>query len=280
VRGKRILVFLLVLGTVVLLNLPLPASLRIKASARDNFLPFQNVMSLVLVRAGELGRTLGDARRAMEVQQDRIGEIAELRSEVRLLRSLARENDELRDALGFARRRSLRLIPCRVVLRGDAAGWWQKVTVNRGARHGVRPDLAVISRDGLVGRTTVVSRHTAEVLLITDPQCRVSCRFSRTRASGVLRGGGVALDGSAGLDLLAPLRPCRADYIEGAYELREGDEVTTSGLGGVFPGGLLIGTVVRTELDESGLYQRADVTPAADLTGLRYVFIVGGKERE
>ena len=59
-------------------------------------------------------------------------------------------------------------------------------------------------------------------------------------------------------------------------EVKAGDEMVTSGLGGVLPPGLLIGYVDRISLDRSGLYQRADVVPSADLGALEYVFVVGG----
>ena len=73
--------------------------------------------------------------------------------------------------------------------------------------------------------------------------------------------------------LYAP-SPCRMDYISREDEIWGHDEVVTSGLGGVFPEGLLVGYVKKVDIDPSGLYQRADVIPAAELGKLRYVFVV------
>ena len=64
------------------------------------------------------------------------------------------------------------------------------------------------------------------------------------------------------------------DYIPRDQKIFENDEVMTSGLGGVYPEGLVVGTVSRMDMDPSGLYQRADVVPSADLSDLRYVFVV------
>jgi len=67
---------------------------------------------------------------------------------------------------------------------------------------------------------------------------------------------------------------CRMDFIVKEADLLPGDEVVTSGLGGVYPAGLLIGYVEKAYLDRSGLYQYADIVPAADLRSLEFVFIV------
>ena len=74
--------------------------------------------------------------------------------------------------------------------------------------------------------------------------------------------------------MLFSVKPCRMDYISTDQEIRRDDEVVTSGLGGVYPEGIVLGHVTRVEVDPSGLYQRADIVPKANLGGLRYVFVV------
>ena len=74
--------------------------------------------------------------------------------------------------------------------------------------------------------------------------------------------------------MLFAVQPCRMDYIEKDAPLVVGEKVITSGLGGVYPKGLAVGRVVGSELDRSGLYQRAKIAPAADLRDLKYVFVV------
>jgi rod shape-determining protein MreC len=112
------------------------------------------------------------------------------------------------------------------------------------------------------------------VLLITDPACRVACKLPRTEAFGIVRGSGVAVNGEVNLEVLCAVRPCRVDYLPKDDVILKDDEVLTSGLGGVYPEGLLVGYVTRMATAQSGLYQSADLMPAADMGALKYVFVV------
>ena len=138
--------------------------------------------------------------------------------------------------------------------------------------------MAAVTKEGLVGKVASASARTCEVLLLTDPSCRVSCRIPRTGGFGILAGTGVPLRGEATLEMLCAAGPCRLDFVSREQRLLEGYEVVTSGHGGVFPEGLLVGHVARTGVDPSGLYQQADVQPAAPLHALRHVFVVTGSE--
>jgi len=260
---------------VVLLNLPLPLSIRFKEASRDNVAPFQNGMSLAMERGREWVRFLVGARQAVRQREELLVRIAELRARNLGLQDAGRENTRLRKQLGFAARSERELIPCRVVLRGDTSGWWQTLRLNKGRGHGIRGNRAAVATDGLVGKTLEVSGSTCEVLLITDPNSRVSCQLPRLGVFGVLRGEGVSASGRPKLEVLVSAEPCKMDYIPKDADVKKGDLVLTSGLGGVFPEGIPVGEVEAVEIDESGLYRRARVTPAADLSALRYVFVIG-----
>lgn len=273
-QERRITICLVLVALVVVLNLPVPAGLRIKAGVRDSLAPFQNVMSLVVYQGRLVVGMFRTARTAAEERRLTLETMAALRYEVRRLRTLEGENEKLRGQLGFMARQKHKLAMCEVIARGDASGWWQTVTLNRGSRHGVQPDLPVISADGLIGRTVEVSRNTCSVLLLTDPNCQVSCRFSRTRAFGIVRGMGVSAMGQRGIEMLSPVRPARMAYVPRDAVISDGDAVVTSGLGGVYPEGLLVGYVVSSDLDESGMYRQAQIRPAADMGALRYAFVL------
>ncbi len=75
--------------------------------------------------------------------------------------------------------------------------------------------------------------------------------------------------------MMTAAEPLSMSYVSRDYEIRPGDTVVTSGLGGVFPEGLVVGYVLTSTADSSNLYQRLTVAPAAVLTGLRYVFVIG-----
>ncbi|MBM4142933.1 MAG: rod shape-determining protein MreC [Lentisphaerae bacterium] len=276
-HNDRYLVWIVILGTVVLLNLPLPASLRVKSGVQDSAAVFQNGMSLVIQRLREWAAFMGDAKARVAERAALQERVAMLQERVRELERVVDESAELRRQAGYATSAEFKLVPCRVVFRGDTSGWWQTMRLNRGGADGVGTNMAVITTDGLVGRTTTVSARSCEVLLVTDPNCKVSCRIRRTGAFGILRGMGMSPGGTGRAEMLSASGAFRLEYVPKESEMRVGDEVVTSGLGGVFPEGLLVGRVTRQRLDVSGMYQRADVMPAADMASLRYVFVVAGK---
>ncbi len=272
--SSRILVLTVLLAVVVLLNLPLPASMQIKAAARDSVAPFQNVMSLVLYKGLNLFRFFANPRGGLSEREQMLTELAELKFKLNNMKLLEADNAKLRSMVGFSDRQERGLLLAEVVARCDASGWWQTVTINRGSEAGVTEGAAVITTEGLVGRIREVARRTSTVLLITDYGCRVACRVSGSGALGIAKGTGVSIGGERPLEMLSSVQPLSMDYVSKDIPLARDDVVTTSGLGGVFPEGLIVGYVKGVELDRSGLYQRAQVLPAADLAVLRYVFVV------
>lgn len=280
-RRRRISIVLILFVMAVLLNLPLPAEMAVRQAVGENVAPFQNVMSLAVHHAV---RVLALVRRASETDEDirRLEEeIAALRMELRRREADSSDAAELRQLAGFVRQSASRMALCQVIARGEISGWWQTVRLNRGRRDGLDTDLAVVTADGLIGKTISVAEHSSEVLLITDPNCRVSSRVPATRGFGIVQGAGPLREGVAGLELLYAPGMLRLQFAARDLPLRQGLEVVTSGLGGVYPEGLLVGHVVTAGIDPSGLYQQADILPAARLDELRHVFVIlkdGGRQ--
>jgi rod shape-determining protein MreC len=260
----------LVLGLVLMVMFNLPGSFSggVKATLREGLAPLQQVFSVFSFRVKEAVTILRGLGGAVRENREMAAELVRLRGQVRNLQAVESENIELRTQLNFVRRTERELIPCEVIGR-DISGWWQTIRLWNGTVEGIRVDQAVITPDGLVGRVIDVSARTADVLLISDPTCKVSVRISRTGSFGILSGRGASTAGE-------PV--CRMAFIDKTSPVRAGDEVVSSGLGGVFPRGLLVGYVEQVFQDPSGLYQYADVVPKADLGRLSYVFIVYEQE--
>ncbi|MBT3191610.1 MAG: rod shape-determining protein MreC [Verrucomicrobia bacterium] len=273
-REKQFVFWLIALLVVVVLNLPVPATLAVRAGLRDNVAPFQNTMSLVIHQVSLLFSRVGRTAEVLREKQELQVELAELRSRLRRLEQFESENQTLRRQLGFAILSPRRLLLCEVVARGDMSGWWQTLRLNKGADDGVTVGMAVIGIDGLIGRTAAVAKRSCDVLLITDPSCKVACKLVRNGAFGIMQGAGVSMGGRVSLEMLASARPCELDYVSTEHTLQPRDVVHTSGLGGVFPEGLPVGRVGAVRLDSSGLYQQASIIPSADLSTLRYAFVV------
>lgn len=271
---RKYFVAILLLVLVVILNLPVPASKRVKSLARDTSAPFQNIMSLLLGDLRDAFAFVARAGRAADEKRQLTEQVAQLRLQVQSLRMAEQENEELRKQIGFAKRQKLTLVMGEIVTRGDSSGWWQSVTINRGTDHGVNVNMAVISSSGLVGKVRDASRKTSEILLVTDPTSKVGAKVTRTGALGVLRGGGVSAGGKPRMEMLCAAQPCKMEYIAKEQKIFMDDEVVTSGLGGVYPEGLVIGRIVGIKQDPAGLYQNVDVVPAGMVNSLRYVFVV------
>lgn len=273
-REKKYFIVIFLVAVIILLNLPPVAEWRVKAFSRDNLSPFQNMTSSISVKWNSFISYMKNPGRSGEEKKNLIEEVTVLRERVRSLEAAERENKELRKQLGFMNTTKRKMILCEVIARDEISGWWQMVTLNKGMEDGIADGMAVISINGVVGKTIQVSKRTSDVLLVTDPNCKAACKFSRTGVFGVMRGGGVSVKSGTGMEMLYAPAPFRMDYVSKEDDVWVHDEVVTSGLGGTFPEGLMIGHVSRVDMDSSGLYQRAEVVPAANLAQLRYVFVV------
>ena len=258
------------IGGVVLamMNLPDSASSRVKGAVRDGISPLQAVLRGGVRELQDIFRYIRGLRDLALENRALSEEIVYLRGEMRVARELERDNQMLRDQLGFVRQSPNQLVPAEVIGR-DGTGWWQTARLDKGALAGVAEDRAVITTDGLIGRTTAVSDRTADVLLLSDPACQVAVRLARSGVFGV----------AAGLGAKLGEQPVgRMDYISKTADVQEGDEVVTSGLGGLFPKGLLVGRVRRVEMEPAGLYQTAWIESAANLGELEYAFVAATEQ--
>ncbi|MGE4488576.1 MAG: rod shape-determining protein MreC [Kiritimatiellales bacterium] len=250
----------------LLFNLPGGCSARIKGIFRNTTAPVQGFLlqSAQSLKAGiDTVRGFGGLA---EENHRLTEEMVHLQAKLRVLENLSAENLRLQQQLDFISRQPRHLTAARVVAR-SISGWWQSVRIDQGAGDGIVVDQAVISSDGLVGRTIEVSARTTDILLVSDPACKVSARVSRTGSFGVVSGYGTNLKGY-------PV--ARMRFIHKDIPVRPGDAVVTSGLGGIFPKDVLVGYIDAVHTEEAGLYQYADLVPKAVVELLDMVFVVDG----
>ena len=178
------------------------------------------------------------------------------------LRDVEHEVNRLRQALKYRERSEFKLVPAEIISR-DSSTWWRTVTINRGEEDGLAPEMPVLTDEGLVGKTTTVSENISVVLLVSDENCRVAASIEGTREQGIVTGERVAGSMTPLLDL---------NYLSKQAQLRPGQKVYTSGVGGVFPSGLLVGTV--RSFQGRALDSQAKLAPVVDLARLEDVFVV------
>lgn len=214
-------------------------------------------------------QTLQEAQTKAEELQS---ENARLQTEINLLHDLSKENDRLREMLGFKTESQFKLLPTRIISR-DPSSWWNSVQINRGwyDDKNLDKDMPVVSPRGVIGKTSVVGKNITEVILLVDENCKIAATIQGSGAQGIVVGDSNYQEG----------RPrARMKFIDRNATINVGELVFTSGLGGVFPQGLLIGTISEVpklkDTSTVGLYQEAVIDPAVDLRQLDELFIIVG----
>lgn len=198
------------------------------------------------------------------------------------LRQVKRENDELKQRLAAAevtlqqqramadRARglaqllqlrdslSLKTVAAEIIGAG-ATPDFRTLTIDKGSRDGIRPDMAVIAPAGIAGRVVIPSGRSAKVQLLVDLNAAAGALIERTRAQGIVVG--------SGGDRL------RMDYVSDVADVVVGDVVVSSGIDGIYPKGFVIGRVEALERS-GGAYRRIIVRPAVDFSSLEEVLVV------
>jgi rod shape-determining protein MreC len=175
------------------------------------------------------------------------------------LQDQALETQRLERLLAMRQVSKAEFLTARVVGK-DATNWFKTILLDRGSLEGIRRNQPALAPDGLVGRVVEVAPTSARVQLLTDPLSAVGGMIQRTRVTGIVSGN---LEAGARVRYL----PLMADVVVG-------DEVVTSGMGGVFPKGILIGRISSVERKSGALFQEATLQSAVDLSRLEEVLIL------
>ncbi len=248
----------------VLLGLREPAAAGAKSAIGSLFLPLFGVVGSGQELVGRAGNALTSRARLVQ-------EIAELRRANDQLRLQAvqaaeasRENERLRALLGWSKSGAWAGKAAKVIGR-DPSAWWRTLRIDLGERDGVRPNQPVVTPEGLVGRVGAVGRTTSEVVLVGDPKCRVSVCVRETGEVGVL---------SASSSGVLDHRLVDLTHLPRNTGLRPGQMVLTGGVGGVFPAGLPVGTIVDHRSVGYGLYTEARVRLLVDTAKIQEVMVL------
>ncbi len=247
------------------------------------------VLLTILDRTGNLDSALAFVRNPLATiiswTTDRTNSVADVlegprdlqtaRDEIALLQArvevLERENEELREIQGeyqllldlFNRARQqpdfTRLTAA--VIGQDTSPSLRSIIIDKGSDDGIVVGMPVESARGLVGQVFRTTANSAQVVLISDNASSIPARLGSSRATGLLRGGG--LGGSVSID-----------WIDLQYEIAIGEVVLTSGLGGKFPQDMVIGRVIEVQRNEAELFQRAIVQSAVEFDALEIVFVI------
>ncbi len=185
--------------------------------------------------------------------------VAKLREENNFLREKAIASERLRNLLRFSKKIPGTMLPVQII-GIDPSSWFRTIVIDKGTKHGVNRGMAVVSPEGIVGHVLQASPHCAKVLLITDFNSSIDAIIQRGRARGLVEGNGENL--------------CRLKFAPRMHDIQLGDRVVTSGLGGRYPKGLVIGKISKIKKKSYGLFQQAEIIPSVNFAKLEEVFVI------
>lgn len=173
-------------------------------------------------------------------------------------RALASESRSLQALLDLRTQTDLATTAANVI-GGSASPEFLTVTIDKGSREGLQPDMGVLAPEGVVGRVITPSVRAAKVQLLVDRDAAAGALVERSRAQGIVVGlGGAAL---------------RLDHLPGTADIEVGDRVLTSGIEGIYPRGFVIGQIQSFER-EGGEFVDVTVRPTVDFSSLETVLVV------
>ena len=189
-------------------------------------------------------------------------EVSRLRIVAQKVDQVLQENNKFRAMLYYKANANMDLTAAKVLCR-SSSNWWNAVIIDKGQVDRIVTDSPVITDVGLIGKIGKVAAHNSEVILLTDEECRVAARIEGTLAKGIVTGERGGLEKRPELHLKFVARSLKVD---------PGANIYSSGDGGVFPAGLLIGKVKSFEV--KNISGEALIDPAVDFSLLEDVFII------
>jgi rod shape-determining protein MreC len=142
----------------------------------------------------------------------------------------------------------------------DLSSWFSTVVIDQGSSSGIAEGMALVAADGVVGQIVKVAPGSSRVLLLTDHTSGIAATIQRSRARGVVKGKGEGL--------------CSLEFTTREEDVKVGDMVITSGIGGVFLKGIPIGEVTMVKRGEYGIFQTVTIRPVVNLAHLEEALVV------
>jgi rod shape-determining protein MreC len=209
-----------------------------------------------------MGDIVSDAREFGSLHQENMrlkAEVLKIKEDAARCRDESSENKKLRSLAHFASRYGRNGIPAETIGR-DVADWFNSVQVDKGTTSGAGKHMVAVNPEGLVGRVIEVFSHSSRIRLIMDYRSAVPAIVSETRSLGIVYGG----EGN-----LLTMK-----YISIDSQARPGYMVYTSGLGKIFPKGVLLGEIISIRNESGSLFKSAVVKPAVDFGALENLLLV------
>jgi rod shape-determining protein MreC len=265
-RGRLLLLVFLALSIVVITldfrQNPGGPLERIKDISSAVLAPIQRGLAAVARPIGDFFSAIGDLGDLRDRNEDLESENERLRSEIEGAEAIEQEYSQIREHFELeASWLTMNRVVAEVIGRMPTNYRWAYI-INKGRSDGIRPDMAVIDPNGLVGKVLNATSQRATILVLIDPEAGASARIKEARDTGIVRGNGAG-------------EPLDLQLVGPNAEVLEGDEVITSGYDqGIFPAGIPIGFVSEVGPEGTGLERDIEIEPYVDFTNLDFVEIL------
>lgn len=224
--------------------------------------PIQNLFISLKNKATGNSIYFSDMERLTAENEELKAKNSSLEEQVRELEILRADNETLQEYMNLTQKYAeYKTIPAYVINK-DVSNLSSTLVINVGSEDGVSENMTVIADKGLVGHIISVSKHTSKVQVIIDAASTVSSSISTTEQSIICKG---TLDANQTL---------RASFIPTSAELIRGDNVYTSGIGGIYRKGIHIGTIKEIVTTSNVIDRYAIVEPAVDFATIDNVLII------
>ena len=226
--------------------------------------PFQNAVSWVGNELNFITTTVNEIMNVHEQNKALMAEIEQLRAKNLAASEFEAENQRLKALLNYKESAAqFDLIAARVIGR-EASSWTSMIVINRGTTDGIANDMAVVTEMGLVGHVSEAGVNTSKVQLILDPRSSVGALVQRpeSRVAGIVEG-----------DINNPTLP-RMINIPKNSDVIAGDVIVTSGFGGIYPKGIVVGSIKEVQNEESGLLKYGVIETTVNFQKLEDVAII------
>ncbi|MBR1728325.1 MAG: rod shape-determining protein MreC [Selenomonadaceae bacterium] len=226
--------------------------------------PFQNTISWITDKFSSMIETVNDIMNVHEQNKQLQAEVEELRAKNLAASEFEAENQRLRALLGYKETATqFDLLAARVIGR-EASTWSSTIVINRGTADGVANDMAVVTAMGLVGHVSEAGINSSKVQLILDPRSSVGTLIQRpeSRVAGIVEG-----------DINNPTMPKMVNIPKNS-DVIVGDIIVTSGFGGVYPKGIVVGRIKEMQNEESGLLKFGIVETTVNFQKLEDVAVI------
>ncbi len=187
-------------------------------------------------------------------------QVSQLQTEIIQLQSNLKESEILYALLGFARGRPEETYIAASVIGVDPSPFMKYILIDKGSDDGILFNMPVVTEKGLVGRITAVTASAARVQLISDPDSTVNAVIGDSKAECVVKG---SITGDITVEMVSQ-----------DVQMRAGQVIQTSGLGGTYPSDIIIGMILNVNKLENEIFQSASIQPAEDFGTLQAVLVV------